>query len=239
MPALLELRDVWLRLGGEDVLSGVNLAIEPGEIHALLGSNGAGKSSVAYAILGCEGYRPNGGEILFDGNAIGDLAIHERARRGITLAWQEPARFEGLPIRSYLAAGNREADAAALLRQVGLDPERYLNRPADRTLSGGERRRVELAAVVAMRPRLAMLDEPTAGIDLLSMDDVVRVIDSLKTNGAAVLLITHQEDVAAHAGRASQICGGRIVASGAVAEVIESYKTRRCRQCNGKVCDYA
>lgn len=239
MPALLEVKDLSLRLGGEEVLSGIDLTIASGEFHALLGSNGAGKSSLAYAIIGCEGYRPSRGEVHFEGANITNLPMHKRAKLGITLAWQEPARFEGISIRSYIAVGNRAADPKAALTQVGLDPARYLGWPVDRTLSGGERKRVELAAVAAMQPRLVILDEPAAGIDLLSLDDIVRVIESMNRHGAAVLLITHQEAVAIHGHGASQLCGGRIVCQGPVAHVIENYKSRRCRHCDGSTCGYA
>lgn len=224
MPScLLEVRDLSLRLGGEEILAGIHLEIAPVEFHALLGANGAGKSSLAYSIMGCDGYRPWRGQILFDGRDIANLPIHERARLGITLAWQEPARFEGLSIRDYLCVSGC-SNAAGYLTQVGLDPARYLTRPVDRTLSGGERKRVELAAVAAMRPRLAILDEPAAGIDLLSLGEIVRVIEKMNRDGAAVLLITHQDTVAMHAHRGSQLRGGRIVSTGPVGTVIESYK---------------
>ncbi len=235
---LLAVRNLSLALGGQPVLDGVNLTIAPGEIHALLGANGAGKSSLAYAIMGCEGYAPAAGDILFAGEWINELPIHERARRGITLAWQEPARFEGLATRHYIALGGARIDAAHCLGQVGLAPREYLFRPVDKTLSGGERKRIELAAVLAMQPRLAILDEPVAGIDLLSLDEIVGVIEALNRAGAAILLITHQENVAAHAHRASQLCGGRIVDGGGTAEVIEHYKSRRCQRCNGQECGY-
>jgi Fe-S cluster assembly ATP-binding protein len=236
--SLLAVRHLSLALGGQSVLDGVNLAVAPGEIHALLGANGAGKSSLAYAIMGCEGYAPDSGDLLFAGERINELPLHERARRGITLAWQEPARFEGLAAHHYLALGGGQVDAAHCLNQVGLPPREYLFRPVDKTLSGGERKRIELAAVLAMRPKLAILDEPAAGIDLLSLDEIVGVIEALNRAGAAILLITHQENVAAHAHRASQLCGGRIVDSGPTAEVIEHYKARRCQRCNGRDCGH-
>jgi Fe-S cluster assembly ATP-binding protein len=188
--------------------------------------------------MGCAGYAPNTGDLLFAGERINELPLHERARRGITLAWQEPARFEGLTVHHYLALGGARVDAARCIDQVGLAPREYLFRPVDKTLSGGERKRIELAAVLAMQPKLAILDEPAAGIDLLSLDEIVGVIEALNRAGAAILLITHQENVAAHAHRASQLCGGRIVDSGATAEVIEHYKARRCQRCNGRDCGH-
>lgn len=233
---LLELRKLGLQLGGRAVLDDLSLAVAESEVHALLGPNGAGKSTVAYAILGCGGYAPAAGELRFAGERIDTLPMHERARRGIALAWQEPARFEGLTVADFLALGAAAGDPAECLRRVGLRPETYLPRALDKTLSGGERKRIELAGVLARRPRLAILDEPTAGIDLLALADIVALIDLLKAGGASVLLITHAEDVAAHADRASQLCGGRVVRSGRPAEVIAHYKSRACERCNGKTC---
>jgi len=235
--SLLRIIGLRLQLQGRTILDGLNLDLAPGEIHGLLGANGSGKSSLAYALMGCEGYRPGSGEIVFAGRRIDELAIHERARLGITLAWQEPARFEGLTVRDYLRVGAQQTDVEDCLRRVGLDPREYAGRAVDKTLSGGERKRVELAAVLAMQPRLAILDEPTAGIDLLSLDALIAVIEALKTAGSTVLLITHQAEVAAHADRASQLCGGRIVCRGETARVLEHYRQRVCLRCDGETCD--
>jgi Fe-S cluster assembly ATP-binding protein len=237
--ALLELRGIGLRLGVKEVLCGLSLAIAQGEMHVLLGANGSGKSSLAQLIMGCDGYAPSTGDILFEGRCINALPIHERARLGITLAWQEPARFEGISVRAYLALRAGAGDPAHHLEAVGLQPSEYLHRAVDKTLSGGERKRIELASVLALRPRLAILDEPSAGIDLLSMDDIVRLIGAMRVAGMTVLLITHQEELALHADRASQLCGGRIVASGTPVDVTENYRARRCRRCDGETCNHA
>lgn len=239
---LLELSGLRLTLQGRRVLDGLDLALAPGEIHALLGTNGSGKSSLACAIMGCEGYRPEAGSIRFDGRSLDGMPLHERARLGLTLAWQEPARFEGLKAADYLMLGRRHvrdsaaADVETCLRRVGLEPADYANRMVDRTLSGGERKRIELAAVLAMSPRLAILDEPTAGIDLLSLDTLIELIEALKAAGCCVLLITHQAEVAAHADRASQLCGGRIVLQGDTGQVLDNYRGRACRRCDGEIC---
>jgi Fe-S cluster assembly ATP-binding protein len=233
--ALLQLAGLRLELQGRTVLDGVDLELRRGEIHALLGANGSGKSSLAFAVMGCEEYRA-AGEIWFGGLRIEALPMHERARRGITLAWQEPARFEGLSIGDYLRVGRGAVDVHDCLSRVGLDPLDYASRPADKTLSGGERKRVELAAVLAMGPTLALLDEPTAGIDLLSLDMLIDVIEALQDAGSTVLLITHQSEVAAHADRASQMCSGRIVSRGSVSEVLARYRRQACRSCDGTIC---
>lgn len=234
--SLLHIGGLRLAIQGKTILDGLDLELVPGEIHGLLGANGSGKSTLAYAIMGCEGYHPGAGEIVFDGRHIDDLPMHERARLGITLAWQEPARFEGLSVRDYLRIAGHDVPVDACLRRVGLDPDEYAGRAVDKTLSGGERKRVELAAVLAMQPRLAILDEPTAGIDLLSLDALVELIEALKAGGSTVLLITHQAEVAAHADRASQLCGGRIVCQGDTPSVLEHYRKRVCRRCDGEIC---
>jgi Fe-S cluster assembly ATP-binding protein len=235
-PALLALQSVRLEVEGKILLRELSLDVREGEMHALIGANGAGKSSLAYVIMGCAGYTPAAGSLQFAGEPLGALPMHERARRGIALAWQEPARFEGLRVADFLSLGARVDHVAVCLQRVGLRPAAYLRRALDKTLSGGERKRIELAGVLARRPRLAILDEPTAGIDLLSMEDVVALIDALRQDGAAVLLITHQESVAQHADRASQLCGGRIVRTGAPESVIEHYKGRECERCDGVTC---
>ena len=235
---LLEVRDLRVILGGHPILDGLCLDIQAGSVHALLGPNGSGKSSLACTIMGCAGYVTEAGSITFAGERIDALPLHERARRGIALAWQEPARFEGLSVADFLTLGAQEPDIADCLGRVDLPPQAYLSRALDRTLSGGERKRIELAGVLALGPRLAMLDEPTAGIDLLSMADVISLLDQLRNRGASALLITHQESVAAHADFASQLCAGRVVFSGAPAEVITHYKSRKCVRCDGQRCDH-
>jgi Fe-S cluster assembly ATP-binding protein len=235
---LLEIDNVTYRAGKKDILSGLSLAIEPGEVHALLGTNGTGKSTLAYLVMGLEGYEPTSGEIRFNGRVINDLRIHERARLGIAMAWQEPVRFEGITVKDYLTLTNREADPSLYLEMVGLSPELYLGRMVDRCLSGGERKRIELSSVIALHPRLAVLDEPDSGIDMLSTGDVLNVIDAFKQHGASVLLITHREEIVVVADRASQICNGKIICSGSPGKVAEYYKSRKCLVCDGEVCAY-
>lgn len=234
--ALLEIAGLFFRLPARPLLEGIDLGLAAGEILALVGTNGTGKSTLAYLIMGCEGYRPERGEIRFDGRRIDALPLFERARLGISLAWQEPARFEGLSVRDYLSLGRNKADVEDCLQRVGLSPADYLSRQVDKTLSGGERKRIELASVLALAPRLVILDEPTAGIDLLSIREIINVIGSFKRQGSAVLLITHREEVTRIADRASQLCGGRIICSGDPGSVAASYQGRACRRCDGREC---
>lgn len=234
---ILIVENLWVNRPGVEVLRGVNLSVYPAEVHALLGLNGSGKTSLALTLMGCAGYEPVCGRILFDGEDITRLSVTERARRGITLAWQEPARFEGLLVGDYLALSVRGRNGGGpsvrerieeALQAVALAPAAYLGRSVDQALSGGERKRIELAAVYAMRPRLAILDEPDSGIDVLGIEEIAALIRRMATGGTAVLLITHRDEMAATADRASLICGGVVVKSGDPTEV-RKYFAQRCR----------
>jgi len=235
---LIEIKGLTFHAGDKKILYDFSMTIEPSEVHALLGTNGTGKSTLAYLVMGCDGYRPNSGEIVFDGKVINDLKIHERAKLGITMAWQEPVRFEGISVRDYLALKNKNEDPSQYLEMVGLSPALYLGRMVDKSLSGGERKRIELASILALRSKLAILDEPDSGIDMLSTQDIVNVINAFKNNGSSVLLITHREEIVLIADRASQICNGRVVCSGNPEKVAEYYKSRKCLVCDGEVCAY-
>lgn len=211
------------------ILRDLNLQLLPGEVHTLMGINGSGKSSLAYTIMGAQGYQPQKGRILFDGRDITQTSIDERARLGITLAWQEPVRFEGLPIGKYISLGMKEQSRERVyeaLEAVALAPKAYAMRALDDTLSGGERKRVELAAVYAMQPRVAILDEPDSGIDVLSILEIGMLIQRMAQAGSAVLLVTHREELVQQSDRASLMCLGTIVFSGSPEEAGEYYQTR-------------
>jgi Fe-S cluster assembly ATP-binding protein len=226
---ILRVEDLWLRRDGREILRGVNLEVFPGQVHALLGLNGSGKSSLAYALMGCEGYAPDAGRILFDGHNLADMSITERARLGITLAWQEPARFEGLQIGKYVGLGQKQPDreqVVAALEAVSLPAKYYGYRAADQTLSGGERKRVELASVYAMHPRLAILDEPDSGIDVLTLGEIAMLIRRMALEGVAVLLITHRDEIVETADAASLMCAGAVIFTGGPLEARRYFSTR-------------
>jgi len=228
---LLRVENLSLKRDGYDVLRRVNLTVRPGEVHGLLGLNGSGKSSLAYTLMGCAGYAPNEGTIWFAGQDITKMSITERARLGLTLAWQEPARFEGLPVGAYLALGATDpkaADLTAALEAVALPPSIYLKRPVNHALSGGERKRIELASVFTMRPKLAVLDEPDSGVDTLTLGDIASLIRRMAEQGTAVLLITHRDEMLAVADSASLMCQGSVIFSGATDKTRKHYE-RRCR----------
>lgn len=228
---MLRVENVSVRRPGAEVLRNVNLEVQRGEVHALLGLNGSGKTSLALTLMGAEGYEPEQGRIWLDGEDITQLSVTGRAWRGLTLAWQAPARFEGIPVADYLALGMEEPTRERIeeaLEAVALAPRAYVGRAVDSGLSGGERKRIELAAVHAMQPRLAILDEPDSGIDVLCMEDVISLVRRMADEGTSVLLITHRDEMTSVADRASLMCGGAVVSTGTPDEV-RDYFARRCR----------
>lgn len=230
---LLQVEDLYLQREGRQILRRLHLTVQPGQVFGLIGLNGSGKCSLAYTLMGCAGYVPQQGHIFFAGQDITPLPITERARLGLTLAWQEPARFEGLKVRDYLALGMQASSQERMeeaLEAVALSPSMYLSRPVNETLSGGERKRIELAAVYAMRPKLAILDEPDSGIDVLSLDDISQLIRRMASEGTTVLLITHRDEMVPVADVAALMCEGEIVRVGDPEEVRRHY-ARRCRPC--------
>jgi len=228
---LLKVENVYLQRPGAEVLRAVNLTVGRGHVHTLLGLNGSGKTSLALTLMGASGYQPERGRIMFDGQDITGLSVTERARLGLTLAWQQPARFEGLPTADYLALGMKSPSRQRIeeaLAAVALSPAVYLGRTVNSALSGGERKRIELAAVYCMQPRLAILDEPDSGVDVLCIADVAALIRRMAGEGTSVLLITHRDEMAEVADVASLMCAGTIVSTGTPAEVRE-YFAQRCR----------
>lgn len=228
---ILQIEKLSLLRGGFRILSGIDLQLHAGEVHALLGLNGCGKSSLAYTLMGCEGYTPASGRILLAGKDITQASITERARLGLTLAWQEPVRIEGIPIGKYVGLGAPEPGREPVveaLNAVALPANTYGYRSCDQSLSGGERKRVELASVFAMRPKVAILDEPDSGIDAMSIVDIQRLIRRMASEGSAVLLITHRPELVSGADTASLMCLGSLVYTGSPQETSDYY-VQRCQ----------
>jgi Fe-S cluster assembly ATP-binding protein len=231
---ILSMRDVTLRRDGREILQNLSIDFWDGHVHALIGPNGAGKSTMAHCIMGLQGYTDFDGDILFRGESLKGLPVHERARRGITMAWQEPARFEGLSVDTFIRAGavNKGlSEARLMLEEVGLPAGQYLSRAVDNTLSGGERKRIELAAILAMRPSFMLMDEPDSGVDVDALEHIFEALKMLRRRGATVVMITHSLTVLQHADHAFLMCSGRIVDKGSVSK-IAGYFERKCVPCD-------
>lgn len=233
---ILELKDVCMDFGKSRILDHLSLQFWQGYVHAVVGPNGAGKSTMANTVMGLSDYTDFSGDILFEGKSLKNLTIDQRARKGITLAWQEPARYEGLTVARFLSAGASDKsleNSRRALERVGLEPDDYLDRAVDRTLSGGERKRIELASILTMGPKLVLMDEPDSGIDVDALEKIFDAIQHLKKRGTTVLMITHSPTVLKKADHAFLICRGKMVEKGAVNQILD-YFGHRCIPCDHK-----
>jgi Fe-S cluster assembly ATP-binding protein len=233
---MLKIEELNLKKGEKRILNNVSFEVADGEIFGVLGTNGAGKSSLAYVLMGSFGYISDSGKITFNGIDITHKPIDERASLGITMAWQEPARFEGISIIDFILLGSKEKGqtlAESYMDNMRLTVSEYRTRQVDKTLSGGERKKIELASVIAMKPKLAILDEPDSGIDMLSQEAVIHLIREIKGYGGSVILITHDEEVVKIADRAALMCSGLAFKIGSPSEIIDYYK-EHCKPCPTK-----
>ncbi|MBN60713.1 MAG: LPS export ABC transporter ATP-binding protein [Gemmatimonadetes bacterium] len=228
----LETRELSKRYGGRMVVAGVNISVDPGEVVGLLGPNGAGKSTTFHSIVGFAA--PDGGEILLDGVPITGLPMFRRAQMGIGYLPQETSIFRKLSVAQNIRAvletqGLAKAEIAAreqaLLAELNLS-ERAAQR-AD-TLSGGETRRVEIARALACAPRYMLLDEPFAGIDPRTVEDIQNIIAELKAKGLGVLITDHNvRETLDITDRAYIIVDGKILTAGTADELTADEQVRR------------
>lgn len=197
---MLELKNLSLKVEKNnkkiEILKNINLTFEKNKIYAITGPNGGGKSSLAKTIMGIN--EATSGSILLNGEDITELDITRRARQGIGFAFQQPARFKGLKVNELLklAAGDNEVNVCNLLLDVGLCAQEYINRDVDSSLSGGELKRIEIATILARNLRVALFDEPEAGIDLWSFKKLVETFENLNNNReTTIIIISHQERI--------------------------------------------
>jgi len=233
---MLTIKDLSLTLDEKQILNKVNIDFWDGHIHAIVGPNGAGKSTLAQTIMGLPGYENYTGEIHFDGTNLKGLTLFERASMGVTLAWQEPARFTGITVEAFLRASakdKRDDNIIDAMDRVGLDPDKYLPRAVDKTLSGGERKRVEVASIYVMEPRIVLMDEPDSGIDTDAIEYIFRIIQGFKKRGTTVILITHSSKVLLQADHAFLLCHGQVVDKGTV-DKMSAYFNGNCIPCTHK-----
>lgn len=233
---ILKVEDLHLELDNKPIIRGLSLDIWEGHIHAIVGTNGAGKSTLVNTIMGLYGYEDFTGNIFYKDTSLKGLSLDERARLGITLAWQEPARFEGLRVKDFIQSSAKDKSiqrVKEVLNTVGLRPELFMMRAVDKTLSGGERKKVELASILAMEPDLAFLDEPDSGIDIESIERIFEVVEILKKKGTTVVFITHSTAVLSQADHAFLVCGGQIIDKGSP-DKISKYFESQCFTCDVK-----
>ncbi len=218
---MLELKNISYSVSGKDILRNVNLQLDDRFI-AITGPNGSGKSTLAKVVAGI--IQPTEGRILLDGEDITDLSVTERARAGISFAFQQPVRFKGITVKDLisLAAGKNTniSEACAYLSEVGLCAKDYINREVNASLSGGELKRIEIAMINARGTRLSVFDEPEAGIDIWSFNNLIKVFENMyeRTKGM-IMIISHQERILNIADKIVVLAGGQVAEYGAKEEI--------------------
>ena len=235
--AMLELQNIsFSAQTGKDtkeILKDISLSADERFI-AITGPNGGGKSTLAKLIGGI--YRPSAGKILFNGKDITDVSITDRARMGISYAFQQPVRFKGITVKDLitLAAGKKigVSEACTYLSEVGLCAREYINREVNASLSGGELKRIEIATILARGTELSIFDEPEAGIDLWSFNNLISVFENMhKKLGGSIIIISHQERILNIADRIIVIADGKIENSGTRDEILPDLLAKGAEPC--------
>lgn len=213
---MLELVNISFSAGGEngekEIIKDISLSIDDG-FTVITGPNGGGKSTLAKIISGIN--RPTAGKILLDGEDITNLSVTDRAKKGISFAFQQPVRFKGITVHDLisLASGKKISinEACDYLSQVGLCARDYINREVNASLSGGELKRIEIATVLARGTKVSLFDEPEAGIDLWSFNNLINVFEKMRSSlGGSIIIISHQERILNIADRIIVVSDGKI-----------------------------
>ncbi len=229
--ALLEVTDLHARVAEKEILKGINLTVNAGEVHAIMGPNGSGKSTLAGVLSGRDAYEVTGGEVLFEGKDLLELEPEERAQEGLFLAFQYPVEIPGVNNTYFLKAalnsirryrGEDELDAAQFLKLVRekmkvlhIDPS-LLNRPVNEGFSGGEKKRNEIFQMAVLDPKLAILDETDSGLDIDALKIVADGVNALRSPERAVIVVTHYQRLLNYIipDFVHVLSGGKIVKSG-------------------------
>ena len=242
---MLELKNIGFSVSEEsenvEILKDINLTINDSEFVAITGPNGGGKSTLAKVIAGIN--KPTSGQIIFDGEDITDLSITDRAKKGIGFAFQQPVRFKGITVKDLikLAAGEDISTSGACdyLSSVGLCAREYINREVNASLSGGELKRIEIATILARKTKLSVFDEPEAGIDLWSFNNLIDVFAKMhdEINGS-IVIISHQERILNIADRIVVVSDGNIAHVGEKDEVLPELlnTSGACKYFKGEAC---
>lgn len=215
---MLELKNISFFRDNKQILDNITLNIDNSKLIAITGPNGSGKSTLAKIIMGI--LKPDSGRILFDGQDITDKNITERAKLGIGFAFQQPVKFKGLTVKDLieLASGNniKLSEACDYLSDVGLCAKDYLNREISSSLSGGELKRIEIAMLAAKKSKLTVFDEPEAGIDLWSFNNLISVFEKMhkEIKEASIVIISHQEKILNIADEIILLTDGKVEATG-------------------------
>ncbi len=231
---MLELKNICYEVeGNKEILKDISVKIDEHFV-AITGPNGGGKSTLVKMIAGI--VTPTSGQILFDGEDITNLSITERAKKGISFAFQQPVHFKGLTVKDLItiAAGKAMSvtEICNVLSEVGLCAREYINREINGSLSGGELKRIEIAMIKARGTKLSIFDEPEAGIDLWSFNSLIKVFEKMRDDiNGTILIISHQERILNIADKILVIADGKLEHEGAKEEVLPKllHTARACK----------
>lgn len=220
---MLLLQDISFNRDNKQILSHINLRIDTGKFVAITGPNGSGKSTLAKIIMGME--EPDSGAILFDGQDITSMDITQRAKLGIGFAFQQPVKFKGLTVQDLieLATGNKIkfSEACDYLSDVGLCAKEYIHREINDSLSGGELKRIEIAMLEAKKSKFTIFDEPEAGIDIWSFNNLIQVFEKMHDEiKGSIVVISHQEKLLSIADEIVLLNSGKVVNHGKREEIL-------------------
>lgn len=207
----------------KEIIHDVSVTIGDNEFIAITGPNGGGKSTLAKIMVGIE--MPTEGQILYNGEDITDWNITQRARAGIGFAFQQPVRFKGIAVKDLIRLATGQSisttDACAYLSEVGLCARDYIDREVNASLSGGELKRIEIATIIARKAQLSVFDEPEAGIDLWSFNNLIRVFEKMHEEiHGSIVIISHQERILNIADRIIVIADGQVANMGRKEEIL-------------------
>ncbi len=235
---MLELIDVSFiiddKKNKKKILDGINLKIDLGSFMVITGPNGSGKSTLAKLIMGIEA--PTTGKIIFEGKDITKLGVEERAKLGIGFSFQQPVRFKGLNTLDLLniSSGRKltRYEACRILNHVGLNSNLYLERELDESLSGGEIKRIEIASLIARNTKLSLFDEPEAGIDIWSFNNLIKIFTDLRMeNESSIIIISHQERILEIADQIIVLEAGKVKEMGTSEEIMPGLLGCACDVC--------
>ena len=227
---MLELKNICFQRDNKKILDNINLKIGSNDFIAITGPNGSGKSTLAKIIMGIE--KPDTGKIIFKGKDITNMSINERANLGISFAFQQPVKFKGITVYELLKISARKeinrGEACEILSKVGLCAKEYLDREINSSLSGGELKRIEIATVTVRGTKLTIFDEPEAGIDLWSFNNLIEIFEEMSNIiKGTTLIISHQERILNIADKVILIKNGKISNIGKSTEIIDNMNIKR------------
>ncbi|MBQ8156376.1 ABC transporter ATP-binding protein [Candidatus Saccharibacteria bacterium] len=217
---MLSLEKVSFRVGKKNILQDVTFDVHDGEFLAITGPNGSGKSTLAKIIMGIIPVSKTS-RIIWNNEDLLKFDLTERARRGVAFAYQTPVKIKGVTVQRLLEIASGKKDISEFLQMVGLEPDEYLERELSSELSGGELKRIEIASVLARDADLTIFDEPEAGIDIWSFDNLLKVFKKLKNQGKTIIVVTHQERLMKIADRIMILKSGHVEKIGESKQILK------------------